>query len=203
MKSPAYWSASCYDFFKTRVWGQTARIQREQQERVREWIPRGASVVEVAAGTGTFYSQTLAGHVGGYIALDLNPAFVRAMQQRGIDARLCDVRVDSLPAADIVVIYSSLYHFKAQHPAVFGKLLAAARDRLIIVEPLHQDRPPTWRSHLRARLADIGEGPIYDRFREEELRALAAANGCIEHFELLPGNTALCVVTGLRQGEGS
>lgn len=199
MKSPAYWSSACYEVFLKYIWRQTKNIQEQQGQAVVKWIPKGAQVVEVAAGTGRFYRHALAGHVGNYLAIDINPPFVNYLKKQGIDATVADIRTDAVPPADVVIIISAFYHFKEMAPAILDKLLAAARDRLIILEPVvRQMILPNWRHRLRAALVNIGEGPIYHRYQKEELEVLCRAHGTLEYSELLPGNACLCVVRGRR-----
>jgi hypothetical protein len=197
MKSPAYWNAAFYDFFLKYVWRRSEFIEVQHWKAVVQWIPEGAYVVDVAAGTGRFYRDVLAGHISVYVALDINAAFIEYMKRQDIDARFSDIRKDPIPPGDIVVILSALYHFKGMESDILKKLLNAARQRLIIVEPLGSDMVlSSWRNRLRATLVDIGEGPIYDRYTAEELYILCAANGYVEYAGPLPGNAFLCVMHG-------
>jgi hypothetical protein len=201
MKSPAYWNALCYEFFIKFVWRQSGHIRAQQWKAIAQWIPEGANVVEVAAGTGRFYRDVLAGRVGNYLAIDINQAFVDDMRKQGINARCSDIRRDAIPSGDVVIILSALYHFKEIAPEVLDKLLKAARERLIILEPVGQVMAQfTWSNRIRAALVNIGEGPIYNRYKREELEALCTAYGPVEYVGLLPGNAYLCVLRGRYSG---
>ncbi len=197
MKSPAYWSSAWYEFFMKLIWRQSEPMREQQWQAIVPWIPKGAQVVEVAAGTGRFYRGLLAGHVGDYLAIDINPAFVAYLERQGIPARLSDIRTDPVPPADVVVMVAAFYHFKERGAEMLDKLLNATRNRLIILEPVGQDmRRAGWQNRLRAALVNIGEGPIYNRYRREELEALCRASGALEYGAPLPGNTYLCVLRG-------
>jgi hypothetical protein len=201
MKSPAYWNAMCYEFFMRYIWRQSGYIREQHWKAIAEWIPEGASVVEVAAGTGRFFRDVLAGRVGNYQALDINQVFVDEMKRRGINARCSDIRRDAIPTGDTVIILSALYHFKDTASEMLDKLLRAARERLIILEPVGQEMTLyTWPNRIRAALGNIGEGPIYNRYTREELAALCKAFGPVEHAGPLPGNAYLCVLRGRHSG---
>jgi hypothetical protein len=202
MKSPAYWNAVCYEFFMRYIWRQSGYIRAQHWKAIVEWIPEGARVVEVAAGTGRFYRDVLVGRVGHYLALDINQAFVDDMIKKGINARCSDIRRGAIPSGDTVIILSALYHFKDRAPEMLNKLLKAARERLIILEPVGQEMTLfTWPNRIRAALVNTGEGPIYNRYRRDELDALCQAMGSVEYSGILPGNAYLCILRGQYSGD--
>jgi hypothetical protein len=120
MKSPAYWTQLCYEFFLRYVWRQSGHLRREQLKAIADWIPEGSHVVDVAAGTGRFHRDVLAGRVGGYLALDINPTFVEDMRRRGIDARCTDIRKDAIPVGDVVIILSPFITLKTKRMRCSG-----------------------------------------------------------------------------------
>lgn len=195
MKSPAYWNALLYELSVKLLWRKKKSREILRWEKARQWIPKASSVVEVAAGTGRFYLEMLSNHVKSYIALDINPAFVKNMTLKGIPALQTDLRKDPIPGTDVVVMISALYHFKNIAPEFLKKLQIAARDRVVIVEPISQplDRKSLY-DRIRAKLVDIGEGPIFQRYSEEELLGLCKKHAEILHFEPLPDNEFLIVL---------
>jgi hypothetical protein len=195
MKSPAYWNALLYELSVKLLWRKKKSREILRWEKARQWIPKESSVVEVAAGTGRFYLEMLYNHVKSYLALDINPAFVNNMTSKGIHAHQTDLRKDPIPDADVVVMISALYHFKNIAPEFLKKLQIAARDRVIIVEPVSQplDRRSLY-DRMRAKLVDIGEGPIFQRYSKEELLGLCKNHAEILHFEPLPDNELLIVL---------
>jgi uncharacterized UPF0146 family protein len=195
MKSPAYWNAFFYELFIKLIWRKMKSQEISRWKRAFVWVPSGSQVIEVAAGTGQFYREMLSNHVKTYIALDINPAFVKNMKSKGINAVQADLRKDPIPAADIVIIISALYHFKSAEPEFVNKLLSAARERVIIVEPVSRPlNKATFYDKMRARLVDIGEGPIYQRYSVDELLNLCRRHAEILHYEHLPGNEFLIVL---------
>ncbi|MCK4783691.1 MAG: hypothetical protein KAV87_08080 [Desulfobacteraceae bacterium] len=201
MKSPAYWNSACYEFFIKFIWRKKKSQLIQQWKATLEWVPRGSQVVEVAAGTGRFYRKVLCGYVSSYLALEINLSFVKNMKSRGINAIQADVRKEPIPIADIVIIISSLYHFKNIGTGFLNKLLAAARQRVVIVEPV--SRPLSTRflyDKIRAKLTDIGEGPIFQRYSVNELLGLCNRLAKIEHCAALAGNEYLIVLRGRATG---
>lgn len=197
MKSPAYLNAACYEFFIKFIWRKKWSQLTQTWKAVLAWVPSGSRVVEVAAGTGRFYREALCKRVSSYLALEINPPFVNKLRSLGINAIQADVSKEPIPTGDIVVILSALYHFKNIDAEFLHKLLGAARERVIIVEPVCS--PLNTRSphdKIRAKLADIGEGPIFQRYSVDELLGLCKRHAEIEHFERLAGNECLVVLRG-------
>jgi len=126
----AYTSPVIYDGF---MWLLSRGRSRRRVRRVASEIPRGASVVDLCAGTALLHRE-LKGKEVSYTALDINPTFVRALQERGIQARCADLRSADIPPADVVVMSSSLYYFFPSVEAMVKKMLAAARKKVVILE---------------------------------------------------------------------
>jgi SAM-dependent methyltransferase len=145
---------------------------------VAQRIPANASVLELCCGPGTLYKRYLRGHVGSYTGLDLNEGFVARLRREGVDARRLDLAQDGvpLPRADVVLIQASLYHFLPDPTALLERMLAAARDRVIVAEPvrnLASSQIPLIRS-IGSRGTDPGgAGNSHEqRFTEATLDAL-------------------------------
>jgi SAM-dependent methyltransferase len=101
-------------------------------------VPEGSSVLELCCGPGTLYTRHLRGRVADYIALDVNRRFIETLRRAGADAREIDLGADtrSLPQADVVIMQASLYHFLPDADAIVKRMIAAARDRVIVSEPV-------------------------------------------------------------------
>jgi len=197
IKSPAYWNPTLYKLFIRYVWRRSRSMQIERWKAVISWIPEGSRVVELAAGTGCFYLEMLNGHVGNYVAVDINQAFVKNLRKQGIHALQADIRKDLIPSCDILVMLCAFYHFKQMGDEMLKKLLRVARQRVIIVEPISRDlKSCSWRDRIRGTLANIGEGPIYMRYTKEELQELCLRYADIEFSQPLPGNEYLFVLHG-------
>jgi SAM-dependent methyltransferase len=143
---------------------------------VAEQVPDGASVLELCCGPGTMYLHHLRDRASIYIGIDVNPRFVERLRRRGVDARRLDLAADGepLPGADVVILQASLYHFLPRPELIIDRMLVAARDRVIVSEPVRNlassGNPVIARVGRRA--ADPGVGGQAQRFTEETLAGL-------------------------------
>ncbi|MDQ6606302.1 MAG: class I SAM-dependent methyltransferase [Actinomycetota bacterium] len=168
-----YRSAHVYELLMRGLYG---RHYAARMRTVAEQVPPGASVLELCCGPGTLYRRYLRPRVDGYIGLDINPGFVARLRRDGIDARRFDLAQDGrpLPAADVVIIQASLYHFLPDAAALIDRMLAAARRLVVVSEPIRNlsssGLPLIGR--LGRRAADPGVGGHQQRFDEPALDAL-------------------------------
>ena len=137
-------------------------------------IPPGCGVVDVCCGDAYLYRHYLTDEPLSYLGLDINAGFVRWLMRRGVPVRQFDLRSETIPEADIVMMQSSLYQFIPDEKAVLDKMISAARRYVILTEPvsnLSASSNPllAW---LGKRLTDPGTGEAVDRFDEERLRRL-------------------------------
>ena len=154
------------------------RHYHDRMRTVAEQVPDGASVLELCCGPGTMYLRHLRGRTGGYVGIDVNAGYVERLRRRGIDARRLDLASgeEPLPGADVVILQASLYHFLPRPERIIDRMLAAARDRVIVSEPVRNlassELPVITR--LGRRAADPGVGGHAQRFTEATLQALMA-----------------------------
>jgi SAM-dependent methyltransferase len=143
---------------------------------VAEQVPAGASVLELCCGPATLYRRYLRSRAGSYIGLDVNEGFVAALRRREIDARHLDLAdsAEPLPAADVAIIQASLYHFLPAPEAIIDRMLAAARERVIISEPVRNLSTSAlpFVARLGRSAADPGIGGHAERFTEATLDEL-------------------------------
>ena len=197
MKSPVYWSPTFHEILKKIIRRKKKSDIHKRLQEVCKWIPEKSSVIDVAAGTSRIYREMLRGFVGSYIAVEINLSFVKYLKGIGIEAIQMDIRKEPLPKADIVVMMAAMYHFKDQESEILDKLLGAARLRVIIVEPIGSSlQESCWRDRLKAKLADIGEGPIYYRIEKERLLKICEDRGKVEYHAFLPNNEFMVVIKG-------
>jgi SAM-dependent methyltransferase len=194
-RSPIYRSAALYELT------MLALYRRHRAERLRaiaELIPSGARVVEACCGPGLLYRRHLRGKGVRYTGLDLSPAFVRRLVRAGVDGRVWDVREDRpLPAGDYVVMQGSLYQFLPDASPIVDRMLAAAREEVIVAEPVRNLTHGPWVTPL-ARLGDPGTGPTAHRFDERGLEELFSAYGerVRRSFALAGGRERAYVLAG-------
>jgi trans-aconitate methyltransferase len=188
--SPIYRSAAGYELLMRALYGRHyATRLRLVADRVRP----GASVLELCPGPGALYERHLRGRAGAYTGLDVNHRFVARLQRLGADAQLLDLNdAKALPAADVVIMQASLYHFLPGAQAVVDRMLAAARERVIIAEPVRNLASSRLAlvAQIGRRAADPGAGGDghAQRFTERTLDRLMARYGPLtEEAFTIPG----------------
>ena len=165
-------------------------------------VPDGASVLELCCGPARLYLRELRGRTDAYVGLDASPAFVDRLRRRGVDARRADVATADLPTADVVVMQASLYQFlpEARAAAIVARMRAAARDRVVVSEPVRNLACSRFAvvARLGARGASTAAGAQSRRFDAASLRALMDRFGsAVLHTEPLPGGREhVYVLTG-------
>ncbi len=184
-QSIIYRSARGYELLMRVLYG---RHYAARMAAVASHVPAGASVLELCCGPGTLYLRHLRGHA--YVGLDVNPGFVAALQAKGVEARLTDLAGSDqrLPEADVVIMQASLYHFLPEAGAVVDRMVDAARDRVIVSEPIRNLASSSLPGVglLGRRAADPGVGGHADRFTEASLDALMDGYRIRSAF-LIPG----------------
>ena len=173
-----YRSAAGYELLMRALYG---RHYSARMRAVADEVPPGSSVLELCCGPATLYRRFLRARVSGYVGIDVNAGFVETLRRGGIDARQLDLDGThvELPSADVVIIQASLYHFLPDAHRIVDRMLAAARDRVIVSEPvrnLASSGVPIVRLVGR-RATDPGTGGHATRFDERTLEAL------MERFE--------------------
>ncbi len=98
-------------------------------------IPTGASVVDICSGD-AMLSDALKAKGCTYLGLDINPRFVEWGRREGKDIRLFDARRDEIPEADVICIQSSLYQFYPNERILIDKMLAKAKVKVLVMEPV-------------------------------------------------------------------
>lgn len=195
-----YRSAAGYELVMRALYG---RYYAGRLEAVAARIPDGCSVLELCAGPGALYRRHLRGRVAAYTAADVNPRFVRRLRRLGAEALLRDLSgPERLPAADVVLIQASLYHFLPDAAGLIERMLDAARLTVIIAEPIRNLSSSAM--PLLARLGQRGTDPgtggaaHHQRFDEASLDALMArfAPRITETFTIPGGREKVFVLAG-------
>lgn len=160
-------------------------------------VPASSRVVDVCAGDAYLYLKHLRPKAVSYLALDASPQLVAWARRRGVAARRFDLWNDDLPDGDIVIMQASLYQFLPQADRMVDKLLAAARQQVIITEPIRNiadsDNPV---------LALIGKrftrpaGAQYaaQRFNRDSFTALCNSFPELQTLAELPGGREMLAV---------
>jgi hypothetical protein len=159
---------------------------------VANLVPKGASVVDACCGDAYIYSEYLKQKNVKYIGLDSSPAMVKAGVEAGLDIRLWNALYDEVPEADVIIMQGALCHFMAKAERVISKLRLAARELVIISEPIRSKTPD---NSLVSALSKTFTQPLNDdgtykgeRFTGYELRQLIENQPGFISSQILPGN---------------
>jgi hypothetical protein len=140
---------------------------------VSNFIPAGATVLDLCCGPPFLYRHYLSPKSVRYFGIDLNARFVAEVIRAGGQGRTGDLRVAEFPPADYVLMQASLYHFLPDPTWVIEHMLHSARERVIIAEPVRNLARSRNRllSVIAARATDTGWGGEPSRFTEATLDA--------------------------------
>jgi SAM-dependent methyltransferase len=194
-----YRSATGYELLMRALYG---RYYSARMSTLAGEVPPGSSVLELCCGPATLYRRRLRGQVRDYVGIDVNPGFVAMLRRQGIDAREQDLAAPNgeLPPADVVLMQASLYHFLPDAERIIDRMLAAARERVIVSEPvrnLASSGVPIVRS-IGRRAADPGTGGHATRFDEQSLKTLMDRYGdrVVKSFAIPGGRERVFVLSG-------
>ncbi len=174
--SLVYRSAQGYELVMRVLYG---RHYGARLRAVAEQVPDGSSVLELCPGPGALYRRHLRARASVYTGADVNPGFVDRLRRLGAKAVVLDLSAaDALPEADVVIMQASLYHFLPGAQAIVERMLGAARERVIVAEPIRNlsSSRLAWLAALGRRGTDPGSGAGHEqRFDEPALDRLMAA----------------------------
>jgi hypothetical protein len=197
-----YRSAALYEAAMLVLYGQHYFARHRV---IADLIPQGSSVVELCCGPGYLYRRHLRRKVRGYYGIDINPRFVKQLIYCGAAGEVGDLRaLQTLPQADYIVMQASLYHFLPEPSGIVDLMLQAARDRVIIAEPVRNlscAKVP-FLSWLAGRCADPGSGRHHHRFTEQTLDQFFAdySSRLCQSFLIPGGREKVYVLCGSPDG---
>jgi hypothetical protein len=169
------------------------RAYPQRLSLVAAFVAPGASVLELCPGPGALYYRHLRERASHYVAIDVNQGFLDRLGRDGATVICRDLASDTspLPSADVVIMQASLYHFLPDAEGIVDRMLAAARSRTIIAEPIRNLStshlaPIAW---LGRRTTNPGTGDGHARrFDEGTLDALITSSGArVAAAILIPG----------------
>jgi SAM-dependent methyltransferase len=171
-----YRSAAMYELAMLLLYG---RHYTSRYRAIADLIPAGASILDLCCGPAILYHRYLRSKSVHYTGLDINANFIARLIRRGGAGQVWDLRSeDALPSADYVIMQASLYHFLPDASQVVNRMLQAARNQVIIAEPIRN--LTTSNSGLVSLLGRLftnpgsGEQPL--RFTEASLADFFSAN---------------------------
>lgn len=174
MTGLVYRSAIGYELVMRMLYG---RHYAGRLRAIAEHVPAGASVLELCPGPGTLYARHLRRRPGAYTGIDMNERFVARLRRLGASAVQRDLSSSpELPHADVVIMQASLYHFLPDAGEIVDRMVAAARLRVIVAEPVRNlaSSPIPMVAALSRLTTDAGAGGHQQRFDEDSLDDLMA-----------------------------
>ncbi len=133
-ESLVYRSPLLYEMIMLALYG---RHYPARYRAIAELVPAGSRVLDLCCGPGILHDRYLRRKGVEYTGLDVNPRFIARVNRRGGRGLVWDLHEDRpLPEADTVVMQASLYQFLPDAAPVVRRMLRAARQRVIIAEPI-------------------------------------------------------------------
>jgi len=168
---------------------------------IAELIPGGSSVLDLCCGPALLYHRHLRSKAVLYTGLDINANFIAKLIRQGGNGQVWDLRSEAgLPSADYVVMQASLYHFLPDASPVVDRMLRAARERVIIAEPIRNLATSDSRllSLLGRLFTNPGVGEHSLRFTEASLADFFSgySSRVVESFTIAGGREQVYVLNG-------
>jgi len=195
--SPIYRNPYLYQALMRLLYG---RYYEARYRAVAGEVPEETEVVELCAGDCRLYLEHLRNKRVRYVALDNARPLMDWARRRGVDARAFDVAVDPIPEADVVLMQASLYQFLPDVEPVIERMIGAARQHVIIAEPVRNltQRLPAGMVRWARKLTRPAGGSRYEgaRFDAESLRSLFDRFDCQRSFAVPGGREVVGVFAG-------
>jgi len=197
MTSLVYSSPFIYNLAIRLMYGKNFCARYQQ---VANAIPANCSVLDLCCGDAHLYSHFLQQKNVEYTGLDTNPCFVKAAETKNIPIiKQTLTAQSSLPIVDIIIIQASLYHFINETPQFIQNLLAHAKEKVIITEPvknLSSSSNPIIR-FIAQRSGNTGEQHYAQRFIPESFTELCKQfEELIELREIASGREMIAIFKG-------
>ncbi len=139
---------------------------------IADLIPARSTVVDLCCGPALLYHRYLKQKAVHYTGVDISPFFIEALNRRGGHGLVWDLRSDRpLPRADYLVIQGSLYFFLPDPSSLIDRMLAAAKNQVIIAESIRNlsTSRVALISDIAMKLAGAVKGNHPPRFTEATL----------------------------------
>ena len=183
-----YKNAFFYEVAMRMLYG---RYYSARYSAIADLIPEGSTVLDLCCGPAVLFDRYLRRKRIEYTGLDMSESFIKRLRARGGKGEVWDLlKETALPQADCVVMQASLMHFLPSPLPVIGRMLHAARQRVIIAEPIRNLAESTNPvvAMISRRLTDPGNGKSSARFNQQTLDKLFLPFAdLIEEAFLIPG----------------
>lgn len=172
MRSPIYWNPFIYTVVMKILCGDGFECKYEYLKK--EIGDR--TVLDI--GCGDCY---LARYVKkeNYFGLDINETFVLSAQRRGLKVKRFDLRSDSIPRADVIVLSNVLHQLYPRHEEILRRIIDSASQKVIVCEAAEhiassKNRLVAWFARI---MNDPGYGSPLKRLTKQELFELFRDHG--------------------------
>jgi hypothetical protein len=170
---------------------------------IADLIPADSSVVDLCCGPALLFDRYLRQKNVRYTGIDVNAGFIDRLVRNGASGMVRDLRKDEpLPRADYVLMQASLYHFLPDALPIVGRMVEAARRKVIIAEPVRNlsTSDSTILRLLGRLLTNPGVGEQAHRFTEASLDELFStyASRVDQSFLIAGGREKVYVINKTR-----
>jgi trans-aconitate methyltransferase len=167
MRSPIYWHPAVYTF----VMKLLCRAGLENKYDFLKKEIADLKVLDIGCGDCYLSRSVPKEH---YSGLDINKTFVLSAQKKGLDVKIFDLRYDSVPEADVIVLSNVLHQLYPGHEEILQRILRSAQKKAVICEPMHHiaSSKNSFIAWFARNMNDPGYGSPVKRLSKEELFAL-------------------------------
>ena len=181
MKSITYWHRLIYTSLMRLTYG---RKFKRRYEVLNGLLERDHSLLELCSGDCYLYLNFLIQKGIRYTGVDINKSFVNYARRNSVNVEILNVLYDEIPEEDTILMHASLYQFIPNEKRIIDKIIAAAKEKVIIAEPVMN------RSHsankftriLSAFLSNPGTKRAKKRFSPEDFEKLCCSYPEFSHF---------------------
>jgi SAM-dependent methyltransferase len=172
-----YRNALVYELAMLGLYG---RHYRARYRAVAGLIPDRSSVIDLCCGPGVLFDRYLRDRSIDYTGIDVSPRFVARVNRQGGRGLLDDLGAGRpLPEGDTIVMQAGLYQFLPDPGPIVRRMLLAARERVIIAEPVRNLATSSnrWLAAVARRLTGPAPRVSPARYTEASFDAFLARLG--------------------------
>jgi hypothetical protein len=194
LQSPIYWHPWFYRKAMKWAYGEHYKIR---YEALQKYIPGNCELLELCMGDAYFYLNYLQKKNIHYKCADINPIFVKAAWNKGLNATQMNIVTDPIPKSDFILMQASLYHFIPNEKKIIDKLLNACNKSVILSENVENlsNSASGLKSWIGTFLSKAKSGQSRIKFTRETLKkALEPYSSHIKVWEETSDNKEVVII---------